>query len=58
MTAFERYGVKTSYKANFRSSVQLIAQAPRGRRTRILPEHAHNCETPRSSIVVSDRRPF
>ena len=45
--------MKTSER---RSSVQSIAQAPRGRRTRVLPEHAHNRETPRSSIVVSDRR--
>ena len=37
---------------------QSIAQAPRGRRTRVLPEHAHNRETPRSSIVVSDRREY
>ena len=34
--------------------MQSIAQAPRGRLTRVLPEHAHNRETPRSSIVVSD----
>ena len=34
------------------------ASALRGRRTRVLPEHAHNRETPRLSIGVglSDRR--
>ena len=55
-TAFERYGVKTANFRERRSSVQSIAQAPRGMFCRSM--RAHNRETPRSSIVVSDRSVF
>ena len=50
--------LKSQLSRERRSSVQSITQAPRGRRTRVLLEHVHNCETPRLLIVVSDRRPF
>ena len=33
--------------------METIAQASRGRRTRVLPEHAHNCDLDRRSLLVT-----